>query len=155
MLPWFVPEITPTVAAPGPHRQDLDPSDAVRNVRAVVEGQALGMRIYSRWFAPSVTSIRATGGAAANNQILQVVADIFNAPVMRIAPPNAASLGAALRAFHADRLADGAALPWPEIVAGFTEPVTGSGARPRPDAVRAYAALLPKYRAFAESRLNG
>ncbi len=155
MVPWFVPEITPTVAVPGPHRQDLDPADTARNVRAVVEGQALAMRIHSRWFAPSVTSIRATGGAAANSRILQVLADVFDADVMRIAPPNAASLGAALRAFHADRLANGAALPWHEIAAGFTEPVGGAGARPRPDAVRAYAALLPKYRAFAESRLSG
>lgn len=150
MVPWFVPEITPRVETPGPHRQALDPADAARNVRAVVEGQALAMRIYSRWFAPAVREIRATGGAASNRAILQVIADVFDAEVVRIAPPNAASLGAALRAFHADRFADGRPLPWPEVVAGFTDPVAGAGARPRADAVAAYRHLLPAYERLVE-----
>ena len=64
MIPWFVPEITPTVVSSGPHRRDLDEADGARNVRAVVEGQAMAMRIYSRWFAPEVGTIRVTGGAA-------------------------------------------------------------------------------------------
>ena len=145
MVPWFVPEITPTVDVRGPIRRDLDPADAARNVRAVVEGQAMAMRLHSRWFAPSVTIIRATGGAAANTAILQVLADVFDAEVVRIAPPNAASLGAALRAFHADRVADGALIPWRDVVAIFTDPIPGAGARPRPDAAAIYGPLLARY----------
>lgn len=151
MVPWFVPEITPTVAAGGPVRLGLDADDAPRNVRAVIEGQAMAMRLHSRWIAPAVKVIRATGGAARNLDILQVLADVFDAEVVRIAPPNAASLGAALRAFHADRLADGVALGWPDVVAGFTDPVPGAGARPRPHAVAEYVALLPAYAALVES----
>ena len=151
MVPWFVPEITPTVAARGPVRQDLDPADAARNVRAVVEGQAMAMRLHSQWFAPSVTTIRATGGAAANPDILQILADVFDAEVVQIAPPNAASLGAALRAFHADRRSE---LTWSDVLAGFTDPIPGAGARPRPDAARAYAALLPRYAALS-GKLTG
>ena len=150
MVPWFVPEITPTVEAPGPHRLRLDPSDAPRNVRAVVEGQALAMRLHSRWFAPNVRAIRVTGGAAANSQVLQVIADVFDAEVVRIAPPNAASLGAALRAFHADRLAGGDPLPWHDVVAGFTAPIAGAGAKPRREAVEIYGRLISEYKRLEE-----
>ena len=153
MVPWFVPEITPTVDVRGPIRAGLDPEDAAGNVRAVVEGQAMAMRLHSRWIAPDVRVIRATGGAAANHEILQVLADVFDADVVRIAPPNAASLGAALRAFHADRLSDGAPLPWSEVVAGFTDPIAAAGARPRPDAVATYAALLPRFAALTDESL--
>jgi xylulokinase len=146
MVPWFVPEITPTVDRPGPHRQNLDAADAARNIRAVVEGQAMAMRIYSEWFAPRVTTIRVTGGAAANVPILQVIADVFGADVVRIAPPNAASLGAALRAFQGDRHASERPLAWAEVVSGFTDPIAGGGATHRPDAHRAYEALLPRFR---------
>ena len=146
MVPWFVPEITPTVDAPGPHRLDLDGGDAARNVRAVVEGQAMSMRLHSTWFAPSVRVIRATGGAAQNREILQVIADVFNAEVVRIAPPNAASLGAALRAFHADRLADGTPIPWAEVVAGLTDPIAGAGAQPNRAAADTYRTMLPRYK---------
>ena len=145
MVPWFVPEITPTVDVRGPIRDGLDPGAAAANVRAVVEGQAMAMRLHSQWIAPAVTVLRATGGAAAHTEILQVLADVFDAQVVRSAPPHAASLGAALRAFHADRLAEGAPLPWSDVVAGFTDPIAGAGARPRRDAVAAYAALRPRY----------
>jgi xylulokinase len=150
MVPWFVPEITPTVDAPGPHRHDLDPADAAGNVRAVVEGQAMAMRLHSQWIAPSVRAIRATGGAAQNRAILQVIADVFDADVVRIAPPNAASLGAALRAFHADRLADGTPVAWADVVAGFTDPIAGSGAQPNRAAANTYRALLPRYKELVD-----
>jgi len=154
MVPWFVPEITPTVDVRGPIRADLDPEDAARNVRAVVEGQAMSMRLHSQWIAPSVTTIRATGGAAANRAILQVLADVFDAEVVRIAPPNAASLGAALRAFHADRRADGAPIAWTDAIAVFTDPIPDAGARPRADAAEKYAALLPRYAHLLESGIR-
>jgi xylulokinase len=150
MVPWFVPEITPTVDAPGPHRHALDPGDAARNVRAVVEGQAMAMRLHSQWIAPSVRAIRATGGAAANSEIVQVIADVFDAEVVRIAPPNAASLGAALRAFHADRLSGNAPVTWADVTAGFTDPIAGAGARPRAEAAGVYRTLIPQYQLLVE-----
>lgn len=108
------------------------------------------MRLHAEWIAPAVKTIRATGGAAVNRAILQVLADVFDAEVVRIAPPNAASLGAALRAFHADRLSDGEGLPWSEIVAGFTDPMADSGAQPRREATAAYLGLLPHFRQLVE-----
>jgi sugar (pentulose or hexulose) kinase len=111
----------------------------------------MAMRIYSEWFAPRVTTIRVTGGAATNAAILQVIADVFGADVMRIAPPNAASLGAALRAYHGDRHASDRPLSWPEVVSGFTDPIPGAGATHRPDAHRTYEALLPRFRQYVKA----
>ena len=67
----------------------------------------MAMRLHSRWIAPRPATIRATGGAAANRDILQIIADVFDAEVVRGATRNSASLGAALRAYHAERRAEG------------------------------------------------
>jgi xylulokinase len=147
LAPWFVPEITPPVLQAGPRWKDVDPSDAPRAVRAVVEGQAMSMRLHSRWIAPDVSTIRVTGGAAANAAILQVIADVFNASLVRIAPRNAASLGAALRASHADHLADGHPLAWSDVVAGFIDP--DLRVTPNPAAAAVYRERLPEYERFA------
>jgi xylulokinase len=154
MAPWFVPEITPPVADAGVRLRNLDETSAERMVRAVVEGQALAMRLHSRWIAPRPAMILATGGAAANDDLLQVIADVFAADVVRGATRNSASLGAALRAWHADRHAQGTAVPWTEVVAGFTEPDAGCRARPDPGRAAVYAALLPEYDAFERELLR-
>ncbi|XP_010222973.1 PREDICTED: xylulose kinase-like [Tinamus guttatus] len=46
------------------------------------------------------TRILATGGASHNKKILQVLADVFNAPVYTIDTANSACLGSAYRAIH-------------------------------------------------------
>src|SRR5436190_3042407 len=154
MTPWFVPEITPPVLDPIVRRHNLDPGDTARIVRAVVEAQAMAMRIHSRWFAPETDTIRATGGAAANRDILQIIADVFDATVVRLAPRNAASLGAALRAFHADRLAEGAPVAWEDAVSGFTAPQAELRVTPNPASVAVYAKLLPEYGGFEQFARN-
>jgi xylulokinase len=148
MLPWFVPEITPRVEHPSVRRQHLDAADADRNVRAVVEAQAMSMRLHSRWIVERATEIRATGGAAQNDDLLQVIADVFDAQVVRLATTNSAALGAALRAYHADSLASGHPIAWPDVVAGFTDPAPGEPIRPNPANVAVYARLLEEYRRF-------
>jgi xylulokinase len=129
MLPWFVPEITPFVPGPGVRRQHLDAADAAANVRAVVEAQMMAMALHSQWMGVRVDTIHATGGAAVNPQILQVMADVFGADVHRFESGNSAALGAALRALHADRTAAGTPLAWDDVVAGLAEPVAGSSLR--------------------------
>lgn len=148
MLPWFVPEITPHVERAGVRRCSLDAADAERNVRAVVEGQAMAMRLHSRWIVDSVREIRATGGAAENDDLLQVIADVFDAPVVRLQTTNAAALGAALRAYHADALSSGHPIAWADVVAGFTDPAAGDPIRPHAANVAVYARRLPEYEAF-------
>jgi xylulokinase len=155
MTPWFVPEITPLVVHAGPRRRNLDGADPSRTVRAIIEAQAMAMRLHSRWIAPRTSRILVTGGASANDAILQVIADVFDAEVVRGAPRNAASLGAALRAYHAERRLEGERVDWDEVVAGFTAP--DAELRVRPDRERAgvYARLLPEYEAFARAGISG
>jgi xylulokinase len=106
MLPWFEPEITPTVLTAGVRRYGLDPADGPANVRAVVEAQMLALALHSRWMGVDVDTVHATGGAARNRAILQVMADVHDADVYELEVANSACLGAALRAYHADRIAD-------------------------------------------------
>jgi len=123
LLPWFEPEITPTVLTPGARRYGLDPGDADGNVRAVIEAQQMAMALHSRWMDVKVDSIHATGGAAANRDVLKVMADVFGAVVYQLQVGNSAALGAALQAFHGAAAADGGQLSWEEIVRGFVEPL--------------------------------
>lgn len=147
LLPWFEPEITPTVLTPGARRYGLDPSDGPANVRAVIEAQMLALANHSAWMGGRVRTIHATGGAAQNREILQVMADVFDAEVFVVGGRNAAALGAALRAFHADELAEGREMPWGEVVSGFVEPWPASVVRPIPAHVPIYAEMRRLYAA--------
>ena len=147
LLPWFEPEITPPVRTPGVHRFGLDPHDAAGNVRGVVEAQQMALAIHSRWMGISIDTIHATGGAAVNAEILQVMADVFGADVYRSGVSNAAALGAALRAWHADTLADGSPRSWDAITAGLAEPSRDRRIAPDPARHAVYRDLLPVYEA--------
>lgn len=136
VLPWFEPEITPVVARPGWRHQGIDIDDAPAVVRGVVEGQMLAMWRHSRWMGVQAESIRATGGASTNRDVLQVVADVFGAPVERFDVTNSAALGAALRALQAHTGA-----PWTEVVRGFVEPIPGGAIQPDRAASEIYGAL--------------
>ena len=146
MLPWFEPEITPHVSSAGIRRFDLDEQNAAANVRAVVEAQMMAMANHSAPMAPGgVTSILATGGASANRAILQVMADVFGADVYPLKLANTACLGAALRAYHAERLADGASLDWDEVVQGFTDPNPQDRLTPSLENAEMYRDLRKRY----------
>jgi xylulokinase len=154
MFPWFEPEITPHVSVPGLRRIDLDAADGPRNVRALVEAQMMAMANHSRWMRVEIDVIHATGGAAVNEDILRVMADVFGAEVRRFEVSNSACLGAALRARHADALADGRALAWEELVRGIAEP--GAPAiRPDARAAAVYDRLRHRYEELEEIALSG
>jgi xylulokinase len=139
MLPWFEPEITPYVPTPSPTTYGLDGAPPARHVRALVEAQAMALARHSAWMGVVPRRIHATGGASANREILQVLADVFDAEVLRFASSDSAALGAALRAFQAD-----SALPWSEISAGFVSPL-GDRVRPVPRHAALYAQLRAVY----------
>ena len=145
LLPWFDPEITPLVLTPGVRRHEIEAADADANVRGVVEAQMMALALHSRWMGVRIRKIYATGGAAANRDILQVMADVFDAEVLQLETGNSAALGAALRAFHADRLAEGRPLPWDEVVAGFVTPKLESKLKPHAANVAAYKKLMEIY----------
>lgn len=144
MFPWFVPEITPHMPVPGVRRVDLAADDGPANVRAVVEGQMMAMANHSTWMGVDVREIYATGGASVNPDILQVMADVFNADVRRFEAGNSACLGAALRAWHAGAKASGHPLEWSDIVRDLARPI-GAAITPRPAAAAIYRDLRLRY----------
>ena len=79
--------------------------------RAVVESRFLSMRLHAGSVGVTrVGRVLATGGASANAALLQVLADVFGAPVFTAAAggTDSASLGGALRALQGTLLRRGA-----------------------------------------------
>ena len=146
LIPWFEPEITPAVANPRVHRYRLSEDDAAANVRAVVEAQQMAMAVHSTWMLVTIDTIHATGGAAANKEILRVMADVFGAEVYRSTVSNSAALGAALRAWHGDTVAEGTPLPWDTITA-IAQPSAASLIAPDPRRHAVYREMMPIYEA--------
>jgi xylulokinase len=142
LLPWYEPEITPPVMTAGVRRYGLAEADGPGQVRGVIEAQQMAIARHSRWMHVSVDTIYATGGAAANVQILQVMADVFGADVYQLEVGNSAALGAALRARHADQAASGTPVGWEDVLRGLVEPVAASRLRPRSDAHAIYRELM-------------
>jgi xylulokinase len=140
MLPWFEPEITPWVPAAAPVRFGLDGAAASRHVRALVEAQVMAVARHSLWMGVQVRTIHATGGAAANREILQVIADVFDARVVRYESLESAALGAALRALQADT-----ACSWDAAIEGFVAPLSDSVVTPIQQHVAIYRRLRPLY----------
>lgn len=70
-------------------------------VRACIEGQFLRLRAHAQdlgYHLTPETRVLATGGASANTSILQVLSDVFNAPVYVQDKPNSAAAGGAFLA---------------------------------------------------------
>ena len=119
MLPYFFPEIVPIVLEPKVYRFGLDKDDVEGNVRALIEGQFLSMRLHSSWIGEKPDEIYATGGTSANKEILQVAANIFNIPIRKFEITDSAALGAALRSMKSYFESIGIKKSWNELVSKF------------------------------------
>jgi len=98
-------EITPQVSNPGifrfaPSGKSVPDFDPKTEVRAIVEGKFLSMRIHGMNIGLKPQKILATGGASANENILRIMADVFGVRVGVGDRPGSAALGAAYRAIH-------------------------------------------------------
>ncbi|XP_018426691.1 PREDICTED: xylulose kinase [Nanorana parkeri] len=142
-----VMEITPR--AVGIHRfnsENQKVSEFTNDVeiRALIEGQFMAKRIYAERLGYKImpqTCVLATGGASSNQDILQVLSDIFNAPVHTIATANSACLGCAYRAAHGLALKSS-----PTSFADVFPPAQRKlVVTPRPDAEKIYQPLLKRY----------
>ncbi|XP_065582639.1 xylulose kinase-like isoform X3 [Artemia franciscana] len=106
-------EITPHIQ--GEYRFDPDgnliskfPAPEM-DVRACIESQAIRLRLYSERLGYSSghsSSILITGGASSNTAILQIISNVFNAPVYTLDLPDSACLGAGYMAAYALRQSD-------------------------------------------------
>jgi xylulokinase len=153
MLPYFVPEITPVVLQPGVVRRGepdfVQGRDAAASVRAIVEAQALSMRLHSGWIGETPAAVRVTGGASRSDGICHVLADVFNARIERLDVANSAALGAAMRAAQAVE-----SLSWDELTARFCRCDAARSIAPEPQNVAVYQALLPVFAAFEAEHLR-
>jgi len=154
LLPWFEAEIVPRVNQPGVHRFDLDEKNVAANCRAIFEAQMLSMRLHSQWMNVSPKKIYATGGAANDRALLQVLADVMNCRVLRIEVSKSAALGAALQAAHGWLVESGAQPKWEKLVAGFCNPIPNSEIRPDKKSARIYDQLVEKYAACEREALE-
>ncbi|ELK29221.1 Xylulose kinase [Myotis davidii] len=142
-----VKEITPEMIGRhrfSPENREVPAFPADVEIRALIEGQFMAKRIHAEGLGYRVlpkTKILATGGASHNRDMLQVLADVFGAPVYVIDTANSACVGSAYRAFHG--LAAGTGVPFSEVVKFAPSPRLA--ATPSPGAAQVYAALLPRY----------
>ena len=114
----------------------------------------MSMRLHSQWMKLRPNRIHATGGASANTAILQIMADVFHCPVVRIEVDKSAALGAALRAVHGWLAHSGSKPRWQNVVAGFTDPIPGSEIRPNATAARVYDKLVERYAACERAAMS-
>jgi xylulokinase len=145
MLPWLERESTPAVTHAGLRRFGFNAHDAGRNVRGLIEGQMLAIANHAAGVSATIDRVIATGGAAVNRAILQVMANVFGVDVYRLDVENSAALGAALRAYHADRLSAGEPVSWKTVVSEFTDPIPGHRVSPHPRHVEMYARMRRDY----------
>uniref|UniRef100_A0A452TH21 Xylulose kinase n=1 Tax=Ursus maritimus TaxID=29073 RepID=A0A452TH21_URSMA len=141
-----VMEITPEII--GRHRfsaeNQVSAFPRAVEIRALIEGQFMAKRIHAEALGYRVmpkTKILATGGASHNRDILQVLADVFGAPVYVTDTANSACVGSAYRAFQG--LAAGTDVPFSEVVKLAPNPRLA--ATPTAGASQVYEALLPRY----------
>jgi len=145
MVPFFRPEISPRVDLSAPILRGTEAFQAWQEpdaaIRACVEGQAINIKLRSAWMQLQPEVIYLTGGASQNDAIAQVIADVFQARVQRLAVSGSVALGAAMRAAHNSL---GAALT--ELEACFCQAEPGSTISPRA-AAGAYDALADAFTA--------
>jgi len=102
MLPFFSPEISPRIELEAPLLAGTETfvnwQEADSAIRACVEGQFVNMKLRSDWMQLKPEVIYLTGGASKNDAIAQVVADVFQAKVQRLAVTGSVGLGGAMRA---------------------------------------------------------
>lgn len=149
MLPFFGPEITPRHDFAGPVLKGSPEFESGESpglqVRALLEGQFLNMRLHSRWMGVRTERIRLTGGASRNNGIAQMVADIFQSPVERLDVSNSAALGAALVAASTD----GHDLP--SLQETYCQASPGSALQPNTALGPAYETALENFKVLLDA----
>jgi xylulokinase len=153
MLPYFVPEITPLVLNSGAVYQGTNEfvagEDAAARVRAVIEAQALRLRIHSAWIERRPSMLRVTGGASKSDEVCQVLADVFNARVERLSTGNSAGLGAAMRAAQGIGAGD-----WATLTEAYSTTETGGAVEANPENVKVYDSMIAEFAKFANQELR-
>ena len=118
------PEITPSIPAAQYRRFEAGNTETKtfapqEDVRAVIEGQFLSMKLHSANLGIKPRKILATGGGSRNTAILKVMSQIFGVAVFVGDVPDSAAVGAAYRALHGyECLRQGRFVAFSEAIAG-------------------------------------
>ena len=140
MLPYFSSENTPLVSKPGVKYNFIaDEVDSETKIRCILESQALTMKLHSGWMGETFTRIRVTGGTSNCAPFLQILSDVFQAQIEKIAITDSAGLGAALRAANAV-----AKVPFHELFEQFT--ASKEIIQPNPENKAIYEEALKRYK---------
>jgi xylulokinase len=143
LLPYFVPEISPRLSAPAVRwfgsPDFVAGKNAAAAARAVVEAQALSMRLHSAFIGEPPSRILVTGGASKNAGILRVLADVFQAEIVPLRVGNSSALGGALRAAQAVE-----GRPWNVLYTRFAAPDLDRRVTPDPGSKVVYEGILPQ-----------
>ncbi|CAM9333617.1 unnamed protein product [Pylaiella littoralis] len=128
---------------------------AHEEARAVVEGRFLSMKAHARELGVGQpVRILATGGGSNNAEVLQILADVFEAPVYTAAASDSAAIGAALRAKHGVecRRKGVSYLPFSDVYGNST--LSEPAALPTPGAAKAYAGMMDRMDALEQKVMS-
>jgi len=143
MFPYFESEITPLILNPKVRLRGSEDfenwQDAKAAVRAIVEAQAMSMRIHSSWISEAPVTIHITGGASGNDAITRIFADVFNAKIQRLPVSSSAGLGAALMAAQGVTKAD-----WNDLHDVFSR-ANSAIIQPNTENTAVYDQILPEF----------
>ena len=146
ILPYFDAESTPLQLTPGPRfnfDNTIEPPH--KKIRALLESQALSMKLHTSWLKEPIRKIRLTGGASACKGFRQIIADTFQADVETISVSNSAGLGAAIRAANS-----AGNIPFAKLINSFCKAV--ETVHPRPAMKEHFQKALSLYQELEASR---
>ncbi|MGB0372269.1 MAG: xylulokinase [Opitutales bacterium] len=150
MIPFFGDEISPRVYLEEPKLSGpegfISGEEKDEQIRACVEGQFLNMANRSAWMELKTDTIYLTGGASRSDAIAQIVADIFQAKVERLAVSGSVGLGAAMRAGTGAGIAE-----LSDLEAQFCQPEPGSAISPNADTAGTYSEMRTAFDALLEA----
>ncbi|MEM9227134.1 MAG: FGGY-family carbohydrate kinase, partial [Verrucomicrobiota bacterium] len=152
MLPFFQPEISPRVTLEEPLLAGSSAFEAWEDgpaaVRGCVEGQFLNMRLRSGWMQLETGVIYLTGGASDNDALAQIVADIFQVRVERLAVSGSVALGAAMRAAQFVL-----GVPLAVLEKAFCQPLPKSVKVPAANTADTYRAMQERLQSYLADKL--
>lgn len=119
--------------------------DKAAQIRALVEGQFMNMKLRSDWMSSKPKKIRLTGGASKSDGMARVASDVFNAKIERMKVGNSAALGAAMRA------ANGAGkISWQELADKFCKADEDKSVLPIAENVKIYEGCIQNFKKFLQ-----
>ncbi len=149
LLPYFVGERVPNLPSATGSLLGLRPGlmTAGHLFRAAIEGTSLGLASgieRMQKLGLSLSSVSVVGGGAKNPLWRQILADMLGVPVVALAEPESAALGAALQALWVKRRATGENVSADDVARPFIVH-EDRASEPNPENHRAYRELMTRF----------